>query len=390
MLLPFRTNIQPRRTPYMNYALIAINVIIFLLSHNFAQKSLLKWANIYMLTPSYPFLWQFITYAFLHGSVMHIFGNMFFLYLFGNNVNDRLGHIGYLAFYLAGAVSSAIGHILAASLYGSGAATPVLGASGAVAAVVGAYLVLFPQTIITVVYWFFFIGTIDVPAIYLIIVKMIFIDNVISRSAQNVAYDAHLSGYAFGVLAILLLRALKLIYEDQFDLWAMLQRWNRRRAYKDAVAESGDPFEGKISKKIEVKEVKTEEQKQADEKISSMRQEILSRIGQGNLASAADLYLELVKENVEQPLPRQPLLDIANQLMSAGKWQEAADAYEKFLALYTGYEYSEQVMLMLGVIYARYLSNKEKALDYLKKAVVKLADTGQKKMCEDEIKRLEA
>jgi membrane associated rhomboid family serine protease len=374
----------------MNYALIIINAAIFLLSYNFKLQALQNWASVYMLTPSYPFIWQFITYAFLHGSIMHILGNMFFLYLFGNNVNDRLGHLGYLCFYLAGGVFSALGHILAASLFGAGMATPVLGASGAIAAVIGAYLVLFPQTLITIVYWLFFIGTLEVPAIYLIIIKMIFIDNVISRSAQNVAYDAHLSGYAFGILAILLLRALNLLHEDQLDLWSMIRRWRRRSIYKNMVAEGDDPFAGRISKKIEVKEVKTEEQKQAEEKISSMRQEILLRIGQGNLASASDLYLELVKENVVQPLPKQSLLDIANQLMSSGKWADAAAAYEKFLSFYGGYEYSGQVLLMLGIIYARYLPDKTKALEQLKKAQKKLSDPGQKKMCDDEIKRLEA
>jgi membrane associated rhomboid family serine protease len=232
MILPIRTNIQPWRTPYMNYSLIAVNIIIFILSYAGGQQSLQKWANIYMLTPAYPFIWQFITYAFLHGSVGHILGNIFFLYIFGNNVNDRLGHVGYLSFYLAGAVFSAIGHILAAS-YSGGIATPVLGASGAIAAVTGAYLVLYPQTLITVVYWLFFIGTMEIPAIYLIIVKMIFVDNIISRSAANVAYDAHLAGYTFGIVAILLLRAVHLLAEDQLDLWAMIRRWNQRRSYRD-------------------------------------------------------------------------------------------------------------------------------------------------------------
>jgi len=389
MLLPIRTSVQPWHRPYMNYALIVINVAIFLLSYDFGQKTLQNWASVYMLTPSYPFIWQFITYAFLHGSIAHILGNMFFLYLFGNNVNDRLGHLGYLCFYLAGAVFSALCHILAASLFGAGAATPILGASGAIAAVIGAYLVLFPQTLVTVVYWFFFIGTIEVPAIYLIIIKMIFIDNVISRSAQNVAYDAHLAGYAFGILAILLLRALNLIHEDQLDLWAMIRRWKRRGIYKNMAAEGDDPFAGRISKKIEVTEVKTEAQKQAEDKISSMRQEIMLRIAQGNIASAADLYLELAKENVAQPLPKQSLLDIANQFMSSGKWTDAAAAYEKFLSFYGGYEYSGQVLLMLGIIYARYLPDKTKALEQLKKAQKKLSDPGQKKMCDDEIKRLE-
>lgn len=389
MLLPIRTNIQPWRTPYTNYALIAVNVIIFFATYAGGEDSLRKWAQIYMLTPAYPFLWQFITYAFLHGSIGHIFGNMYFLYMFGNNINDRLGHVGYLCFYLAGAVFSAIGHTLAASFYGAGVATPVLGASGAIAAVTGAYLVLYPQTLITIVYWFFFIGTMEVPAIYLILLKMIFIDNIISRSAQNVAYDAHLAGYTFGIGAILLLLATKLLPPNDFDLWAIIKRWNARRVYRDVVTESGDPFAGRISKKINVKEVKTETQKQAEEKATALRQEILTRINQGNLASAAELYQELTKDDAGQLLPRQPILDIANQLMSIGNWTDAAGAYEKFLAYYSETEHSEQVQLMLGIIYARYLPDKTKALEHLKKAYGKLNDPAQKKLCADEILRLE-
>ncbi|MGB8227403.1 MAG: rhomboid family intramembrane serine protease [Sedimentisphaerales bacterium] len=390
MLLPIRINIEPRRTPYTNYALIAANVVIFAITYNFTggRSELRPWAESLMLTPAYPSLWQFITYAFLHGGFLHIFGNMYFLYMFGNNVNDRLGHVGYLCFYLAGAVFSAIGHILIAPLHGAGIATPVLGASGAIAAVTGAYLVLYPQTLITIIYWFFIIGTMEVPAIYLILLKMIFIDNIISRSAHNVAYDAHLAGYTFGIGSILLLLATKLLPQDDFDLWATIRRWNARRVYRDAVAESGDPFAGRISKKIKAKEVKTESQKQAEDKATTLRQEILTRISEGNLASAAELYLELTQDDAGQPLPRQPILDIANQLMSIGNWASAAEAYERFLVYYSTTEHSDQVQLMLGIIYARYLPDKTKALEHLKKAYDKLNDPAQKKLCADEINRL--
>jgi membrane associated rhomboid family serine protease len=373
----------------MNYGLIAVNVIIFGLMYLGGQQSMQKWGSAYMLTPAYPYLWQFLTYAFLHGSVGHIFGNMYFLYIFGNNVNDRLGNLGYLLFYLAGAVFSALGHIFAAHIGGEGAATPVLGASGAIAAVTGAYLVLFPQTLITIVYWLFFIGTMEIPALYLIIIKMIVIDNVISRNVANVAYDAHLAGYAFGIGAILLLRMLSLLQEDHFDLWSMVKQWNRRRVYRDVVAEGVDPFGGTISKKIEVKEVKSQSQIQVEEKVSLLRRDILTRLSEGNIASATELYQLLIKEDDNQPLPRQAMLDIANQLMSTGTWTVAAQAYERFLSSYGNYEFTEQVMLMLGVIYGRYLSEPKKALEYLKKAVNRLSDPAQKKMCEEEIRRLE-
>ena len=106
MILPLRTNITPRRTPYANYALIVLNVFIFLDHFNISRtyqapaSELRPWADTFMLTPPHPYLWQFITYAFLHGGFMHIIGNMFFLYLFGNNVNDELGNLAYLCFYL--------------------------------------------------------------------------------------------------------------------------------------------------------------------------------------------------------------------------------------------------------------------------------------------------
>jgi membrane associated rhomboid family serine protease len=182
LLLPIRTSISPRQTPYVNYALIAVNVVVFFLTYSSPHfdpitgepEYLRHWAGQFVLDPrpGQLHLWQFVSYAFLHGGLIHILGNMFFLYLFGNNVNDKLGHIGYLCFYLAGAVLSGVGHI-----YMGG--TAVLGASGAVAAVTGAYLVLFPQTLVTVIYWFFFIGTMELPALYFIAFKLIIWDNLI-------------------------------------------------------------------------------------------------------------------------------------------------------------------------------------------------------------------
>ena len=247
MLLPIRTNILPRRTPYMNYALIAVNVFIFLVTYwphkdpyTGSDEALRRWAEQYMLIPVRPNLWQFVSYAFLHGSYLHIIGNMFFLYLFGNNVNDKIGHIGYLCFYLAGAVFSGIGH----TIFHSASTTPTLGASGAVAAVTGAYLVLFPQSLITVIYFFYFIGTIEVPALFFIAFKMILIDNVIIRYTPNVAYDAHLSGYAVGTASVLGLLMVGLIGGSNFDLWAMIKRWNRRQRYRDVVSSGYDPFTG--------------------------------------------------------------------------------------------------------------------------------------------------
>jgi hypothetical protein len=316
---------------------------------------------------------------------MHIIGNMFFLYLFGNNVNDKLGHIGYLCLYLAGAVFSGIGHTLLNS-------NPVIGASGAVATVTGAYLVLFPQTLITVFYWFFyFIDTFEISALYFIAFKLIVWDNIVEPrfSPSAIAYSAHLAGYAFGIIAMLIMLASGLISNSRFDLWAMIKRWNQRRRYRDVVSNSYDPFAGlTTAKQIKVKEVKkTAAQQQREERVKHLRNEIASRI-QHNLPAAAEAYLELIELDNEQILPRQHLLDIANQLASESKHAESAQAYEKFLTHYSNYEYVEQVELMVGILYSRYLHKPELAIKHLQAAAQKLSDRGQVKMCNDELAEL--
>ncbi len=396
MILPIRTSIRPWRTPYLNYALIAVNVLCFLISYAphysiiggvRAIEPLRPWAQQFQLVPRHPQWWQFVSYAFLHADPWHIMFNMFFLYLFGNNVNDRLGHVWYVCFYLAGAVFSGLGHT---ALHFS-STVPTLGASGAVAAVVGAYLALFPQTLITVVYWFIFIGTIEVPALYFIAFKLILLDNVLARGQGNIAYDAHLAGYAFGVGAALLMLATGLVGGSSYDLWAMIKRWNRRRKYRDVVSSGYDPFTGQTPRKrVWAEQVdKAPAQRNLEEGISQVRSEIGTRLAERNLAAAAELYLELMRLDSNQLLPRQYLLDIANQLASDKRPAEAAQAYEQFLAHYGSYEYAEQVELMLGILYSRYLGQPQKAVKHLQAAADKLTDTGQLKMCKEELARLQ-
>ncbi|MHC4290934.1 MAG: hypothetical protein ACYSTR_01800, partial [Planctomycetota bacterium] len=103
---------------------------------------------------------------------------------------------------------------------------------------------------------------------------------------------------------------------------------------------------------------------------------------------AAGIYTELLEIDPSQILPQQLQLDIANQLMAEGKWQPSADAYQKFLARYGNYEHAEQVHLMLGLLYSRYLDHPQEAIEHLNKAYGHLTDTGQKTMCQQEIDRL--
>lgn len=383
-------NVQPRRTPYANYILIALNVLVFMLQFGIdpgtGRVAFRPWVQHFLLVPRISPWWTFVTYAFLHHDFWHIFFNMFFLYLFGRNVNDKLGHMGYTVFYVFGAVSGGLGQALLHAF----PATPTLGASGAVAAVTGGYLVLFPQTLLTIVYWFFFIGTVEVPALYFIALKMILIDNVLARGQGSIAYEAHLAGYGYGIGATLLLLSTRLVSGSNLDLWAMIKRWNRRRRYRDVVASGYDPFMGtRVRKPVMAKEVKkTPEETQKETEVHEIRNAIGRWIAQRNLPAAADLYVELLRVDKEQVLPRQHLLDIANQLASDHRPTEAAQAYEQFLTHYGNYEYAEQVELMVGILYSRYLHNAEQAVKHLQNAAQRLSDPEQLRMCREELARL--
>jgi hypothetical protein len=239
-------------------------------------------------------------------------------------------------------------------------------------------------------YWFYIIGTTEVPALYFIVLKMILIDNLIVAYTPGVAYDAHLAGYAFGIASILGLLTAGLISGSSFDLWAMVKRWNRRRLYSDVVSDGYDPFAGEVrTKRITVREVKSASQQQNEEKIKELRNEISSRIAQRSLASAAQVYLDLMRLDSEQILPRQHLLDIANRLASDNRSAEAARAYEQFLTHYSNYEYAEQVELMLGILYSRYLDKPQLAVKHLQAASEKLSDPSQLNMCREELARLQ-
>jgi len=238
------------------------------------------------------------------------------------------------------------------------------------------------------VYWFYIVGTWELPALYFIAFKMIILDNVIIRYTSNVAYDAHLAGYTFGIVSSLILLATRLLSSSQFDLWAMLKQWNRRRVYRDAISTGYDPYTGTGGKKrITARDVT---KPGPDEpQIRQLREDIANSVYRHDLQTAAQQYLNLMSLDSGQVLPRQHLLDIANQFASEGEYNNATSVYEKFLTHYANYEHIEQVELMLGIIYSRYLEKPDLALNHLRAAEKKIIDPAQLLMCRSEIEKLQ-
>lgn len=159
--------------------------------------------------PQAPTWLTVLTSMFMHGSILHIAGNMLFLWIFGNNIEDSMGRLRFLLFYLAGGVAA----LAAQTLVGPNAAIPTVGASGAVSAVLGAYLLLYPRArVVTAIFIVFFFTLIELPA--LLVLGFWFVQQIAfgyfdlaqpTGGGGGVAYFAHIGGFVFGLLLIRLL-----------------------------------------------------------------------------------------------------------------------------------------------------------------------------------------
>ena len=377
MLIPIRTDYRLSRRPWVNYAILVANVAIFLGGYNGADTRSVGRIWPWLLHPDSPELFQFFSSVFLHGSWLHLLGNMVFLWVFGNAINDRLGHLGYLAFYLAGGVLAGVGYVVM-----SGGA-PVLGASGAIAAVTGAYLVLFPRTRVTVLMFLYFITWFEVSSLLFLAFQFLFelymsIQVSTGVAGVTVAHWAHSSGYLFGIAVAAMLLALRLLPRDAFDLLNLFRASRRRSQYRRMAARGYDPFRAGsgigAGRSVASEPVAPTLPDIPDDRQRRLRSEISEAHARGDLPAAAQGYLDLVLLAEDAVLPRQQQLDIANQLMSTERHPQAADAYERFCGHYPRYEHRADIYLMLGILYGRYLHQLDRAEHYLQRAVEGLRD----------------
>jgi hypothetical protein len=306
---------------------------------------------------------------------------MLFLFIFGNNVNDKLGHVGYAAFYLAAGVFAGIGYCI------GGDAVPVVGASGAIAAVTGAFLALFPRVHITLLYFWFMMGTFEIPSLWFI--AFYFVQDVLNLSGARtgVAHVAHITGYLFGFAICFVLLMLNLLPRDHFDVVALVKQWNRRRQFRDLAASGYNPFGP--SERLSPEKRLPQPITAAQEKVQDLKSQISDAMAKHDQSRAAELYLQMKQVDRETVLARQAQLDVANQLASEQRYADAAEAYESFLKFYKGFEQVEQVELMLGLIYARYLNKYPSAKELLLRAMARLHSDNQLQLARSELARIE-
>jgi membrane associated rhomboid family serine protease len=220
-MIPLRDTTPARNYPVVNNSIIGINVVIFLIQLS-QGAGLDRFIYIYGLVParySVPQIaeyfspaqqiFSFLTFMFLHGGFWHLLGNMWSLYIFGDNVEDRLGPIRYLLFYLICGLASGVSHLL----LNLNSNIPTIGASGAIAGVMGAYFILHPRSrILTLIPIFFIPYFIEIPAF--IFLGVWFILQFISAAASSsqsggIAWWAHIGGFVCGIIFLKIFLALR-------------------------------------------------------------------------------------------------------------------------------------------------------------------------------------
>jgi len=260
-MIPIRDAIRSQNFPVVNLLIIGINVFVFLWQLTqgpHLQESLFLYGIVPVRYSDPGFSehfsrfqqWlPFLTSMFLHGSFLHILGNMWFLYIFGDNIEDRLGHIRYLFFYILCGVAAGLIHLLT----NWGSKLPTIGASGAISGVMGAYLLLYPRArITTLILIFFFFQLVEIPAFVFLgywLLLQLFSASLTSSHVGGIAWWAHIGGFASGLVFVKILDMI-----PRTGLSEGLRRYTGRRTTPrlQAVSPHSLPDELDLSGMIEI------------------------------------------------------------------------------------------------------------------------------------------
>ena len=211
-MIPLRDTIPAKNYPVVNVTIIGINLLVYLIQFSQgaeisefvktyglvpARYSLPQWSSQYSTGQQ---VLSFFSFMFLHGGFWHLLGNMWSLYIFGDNVEDRLGPLRYLLFYLLCGLASGVSHLY----FNVNSDIPIIGASGAIAGVMGAYFILYPKSkILTLIPIFFIPYFLEIPAFYFLGIWIVlqFINAAASHGTiSGIAWWAHIGGFIFGII----------------------------------------------------------------------------------------------------------------------------------------------------------------------------------------------
>jgi membrane associated rhomboid family serine protease len=207
-VIPLRDVIPSRTFPFVTIAIIILNALAWVLELSLAPFELERFVRAYGIVPADLHLPTLVTSMFLHGSWWHVIGNMWYLWIFGDNVEDRCGHGRFVVFYLLCGIAAGLGQIV----MNPHSLLPTIGASGAIAGVMGAYFVLYPQSRVLTLVPFLWFEVIEVPAIVLLgfwFLMQLFNAGAVattSGTGGGVAFAAHVAGFLVGMGGVFVFR----------------------------------------------------------------------------------------------------------------------------------------------------------------------------------------
>lgn len=371
MLIPLGTDRALRRPSVVTPALVLLNVGAFvamlLLDRSDPDLHERVLGQLAVVGGEGFAWWQPLTSTLLHGGPLHLAGNMLFLWVFGQPVEDRYGRGGFLGLYLLGAVAAGglhaalagqwvwLGGVTEPGVFLSGGAdervwVPVaaIGASGAIAAVSGAFLVLYPRTYIRC-FFIFFLTIVRVPAwwfVGLAIAWSLLAEGMGIRG--GVAHLAHLGGYALGISLSMLLLWARVFPREPYDLFTIFRQAHRRRQLRSAGAVRPLPERAAAAR--------PSPQTRLSEEVSLRRAEVSTLLAQGRVGDAAERYLALASEFAHVPgaavMSRRVQYDLAAHFVQEGRAREAAEAYGRFLGAYPDDRESGVIRVLLARLLA--------------------------------------
>ncbi len=209
-MIPLRDVIPSRTTPYVTTGIIVVNALAFWFELSMPAPVRQAFIVQYGMVPAAFSVLTLMTSMFLHGGWLHIIGNMWYLWIFGDNVEDRLGHGRYLVFYLLCGAAAGTGQMLVAPA----SRVPTIGASGAIAGIMGAYFVLYPRSrVLTLIWVFIFVDIIEIPALFFLgfwfLMQLASGAGSIAETAANqggIAFWAHVAGFLVGIVGVFAFR----------------------------------------------------------------------------------------------------------------------------------------------------------------------------------------
>jgi len=383
MLFPVSTDQPVRRPPLVTYALIAINAAVFVVQTVLKSAQPAQYERFMAAGAVWGrhFEWHtLLTSVFMHGSFAHIAGNMLILWTFGPNIEDRFGKVRFLLFYLVGGAA-------ASGLHAVFSPNPALGASGAIASVTGAFLVMYPFVGVKC-FNLLYMALMWLPAWWLVGFALVW-DLIMQGSGARTgtAHLAHLGGYAWGIGLSASLIGLKLMQRRPYDLFTWGRQVHRRRQIKSAVGQA----QAEQARRFEQVARDPQLAKQT-ELLAKARAEVTAHLSGGETEQARRAYRELADRYDHLPgatlLPRRQQFEIAALFQQAGDAEGAAHAIGRFLEGYPRDPDAPQLRLLLGLVHARSLNDPLKAKALIREAIAGGLDESTRQMAQRELEAL--